>query len=139
MSVDLALEGSHNDANTHIIMLVTEKALTSSERVDTSIDEYNRLHSFESAEERNSNYKSLVNSYYDLATLFYEWGWGSSFHFAYRYPHENFAESIRRHEYYLASKLGLSDDASSTKVLDVGCGIGGPMRNICRFTGADVT
>jgi len=113
--------------------------LTSSERVDTSIDEYNRLHSFESAEERNSNYKSLVNSYYDLATLFYEWGWGSSFHFAYRYPHENFAESIRRHEYYLASKLGLSDDASSTKVLDVGCGIGGPMRNICRFTGADVT
>lgn len=25
------------------------------------------------------------------------------------------------------------------KVLDVGCGIGGPMRNICKFTGADVT
>ena len=28
---------------------------------------------------------------------------------------------------------------SRHKVLDVGCGIGGPMRNICKFTGADVT
>jgi sterol 24-C-methyltransferase len=27
----------------------------------------------------------------------------------------------------------------SLKVLDVGCGIGGPMRNICKFTGVDVT
>ena len=28
---------------------------------------------------------------------------------------------------------------ANVKVLDVGCGIGGPMRNICKFTGADVT
>lgn len=28
---------------------------------------------------------------------------------------------------------------ADVKVLDVGCGIGGPMRNICKFTGADVT
>ena len=103
------------------------------------IDEYNRLHSADDADERNANYKSLVNSYYDLATLFYEWGWGQSFHFAYRHPHEDFGESIRRHEHYLASKLGLSPTASNLKVLDVGCGIGGPMRNICKFTGADVT
>ena len=33
----------------------------------------------------------------------------------------------------------MSSDASKLKVLDVGCGIGGPMRNICKFTGADVT
>ena len=39
-----------------------------------------------------------------------------------RYPNESFAESIRRHEYYLASKLGLSKDSSTLKVLDVGCG-----------------
>lgn len=107
--------------------------------MNKGIDEYNRLHSSESANERNKEYASLVNSYYDLATLFYEWGWGQSFHFAYRYPHETFAESIRRHEYYLASKLGISSEANKLKVLDVGCGIGGPMRNICKFTGADVT
>jgi len=116
-----------------------EKGLTSAGNVDSGIEEYNRLHSSDSPEERNKNYKSLVNSYYDLATLFYEWGWGQCFHFAYRYPFESFAESIRRHEYYLASKLGLSTEGKDLKVLDVGCGIGGPMRNICRFTQTDIT
>jgi len=99
-----------------------EKVLTSASNVQSSIDEYNRLHASDSAEERNSKYKSLVNSYYDLATLFYEWGWGQSFHFAFRYPFESFSESIRRHEYYLASKLSLQGTSSSLKVLDVGCG-----------------
>ncbi len=41
----------------------------------------------------------------DLATLFYEWGWGQSFHFANRHKDETFAQSIKRHEYYLASRL----------------------------------
>lgn len=41
----------------------------------------------------------------DLATLFYEWGWGQSFHFANRHKDESFAQSIKRHEYYLASRL----------------------------------
>lgn len=116
-----------------------KSSLTSAENVDKGIDEYNRLHGSDSPEERNKEYKSLVNSYYDLATLFYEWGWGQSFHFSYRYPFESFEEATRRHEYYLASKIGLSGTPSNLKVLDVGCGIGGPMRNICRFTGADVT
>jgi len=115
-----------------------EKALTSAGDVKSGIDEYNRLHSADNADERNKEYKSLVNSYYDLATLFYEWGWGQSFHFAYRHPHESFDESIRRHEYHLASKLGIAKGGKD-KVLDVGCGIGGPLRNICKFTGADVT
>ena len=118
--------------------------LTSAENVQSSVSEYERLHSFSSAEERNSNYSTLVNSYYDLATLFYEWGWGASFHFSYRHPHESFDEATRRHEFYLASKLNLSEALANrtmahVKVLDVGCGIGGPMRNICKFTGADVT
>ncbi|CAM9924935.1 unnamed protein product, partial [Choristocarpus tenellus] len=42
----------------------------------------------------------------------------------------------QRHEYYLAGRLGLS---KGEKVLDCGCGIGGPYRNIARFTNADVT
>eukprot|EP00612_Vaucheria_litorea_P001309 CAMPEP_0171456974 /NCGR_PEP_ID=MMETSP0945-20130129/3244_1 /TAXON_ID=109269 /ORGANISM="Vaucheria litorea, Strain CCMP2940" /LENGTH=299 /DNA_ID=CAMNT_0011982501 /DNA_START=414 /DNA_END=1313 /DNA_ORIENTATION=- len=78
----------------------------------------------------------MVNAYYELATQFYEWGWGSSFHFAYRLPCESFSESIRRHEYYLAGRLGVNPNE---KVLDVGCGIGGPYRNIARFTGANIT
>ena len=70
--------------------------------------EYERLHSSSTtADERNTHYANLVNSYYDLATLFYEWGWGASFHFSNRHPHETFDEATRRHEYYLASKLDL--------------------------------
>lgn len=46
-------------------------------------------------EEREGSYAKLVNAYYELATLFYEWGWGASFHFAYRLKGESFAESIR--------------------------------------------
>jgi len=123
-----------------------EKALTSGPDVDSSIDEYNRLHSSDSADERNAKYEELVNSYYDLATLFYEWGWGSSFHFAHRQKGESFVDSIRKHEYFLADKLELTTDKTNDangkeklRILDVGCGIGGPMRNICKHTGCDVT
>lgn len=61
---------------------------------------------------------------------------GHSFHFAYQLKHESFQEAIRRHEYYLAGRLGVS---SNEKVLDCGCGIGGPMRNIAKFTNAQIT
>jgi hypothetical protein len=70
------------------------------------IEEYNQLHKAEDASVRNSAYASLVNHYYELATLFYEVGWCQSFHFAYHMVGESFAEGIRRHEYYLASFLG---------------------------------
>jgi sterol 24-C-methyltransferase len=45
-------------------------------RVDDWIETYNNLHddSKEGVEARNSSYTTLVNSYYELATLFYEWG-----------------------------------------------------------------
>lgn len=114
-----------------------ERRLSSSDNVNEGIDAYNKLHHSDSVEDRNENYKSLVNSYYDLATVFYEWGWGSSFHFASRYSFESFSESIRRHEYQLAAKL--DHVKGSTRILDVGCGIGGPMRNIARFTQCQVT
>ena len=75
--------------------------------VNDWIEEYNTLHKSADASVRNSAYAKLVNSYYELATTFYEWGWGASFHFAYRLPFESFAESIRRHELYLAGFLQL--------------------------------
>jgi sterol 24-C-methyltransferase len=99
------------------------------------IEGYNDLHKDEQ-DNRNMSYSTLVNSYYELATLFYEWGWGQCFHFAYQLKGESFRESISRHEYYLAGRLGVKQ---GDRVLDVGCGIGGPMRNIARFTRAKIT
>jgi len=86
--------------------------------------------------ERLHNYEAVVNSYYDLATDFYEYGWGSSFHFAQRSEVETLAASIARHEHFLASKLQLGENST---VVDIGCGIGGPAREISRFSGAAVT
>ena len=100
------------------------------------IDGYNDLHSKDSADDRNSEYAELVDSYYDMATEFYEWGWGTCFHFADRRGRESFKQSLLRHEYYLASQLALK---AGDAVLDCGCGIGGPARNIARFTRAQVT
>jgi sterol 24-C-methyltransferase len=70
-------------------------------------------------DERNAKYTTLVNAYYELATMFYEWGWGQSFHFAYQLKHETFQTAITRHEYYLAGRLGVK---AGDKVLmwDVG-------------------
>lgn len=97
-----------------------------------------RLHDDSGAdrtEERKENYEALVNGYYDLATDFYEWGWGQSFHFAVRRRGENFYAALARHEHFLALRMGLRPGA---RVLDVGCGVGGPAREIARFSEAHV-
>jgi sterol 24-C-methyltransferase len=70
-----------------------------------------------------------------LVTDFYEYGWGHSFHFAPRFKGEDFHASIARHEYWLALQLALKP---GMKVVDLGCGIGGPMRNIARFSGSSI-
>ena len=77
----------------------------------------------------------LTNNYYDLSTDFYEYGWGTSFHFAPVYKDSTYAQCLTRHEDYLALKLKLS---SSETCLDVGCGVGGPMREIAKFSGSKV-
>ena len=77
-----------------------------------------------------------TSSYYNLATDLYEYGWGGSFHFCRFAYAEPFYQAIARHEHYLAHMMNLRDDM---KVLDVGCGVGGPAREISKFSGANVT
>ncbi|WOG84230.1 hypothetical protein DCAR_0103412 [Daucus carota subsp. sativus] len=103
-----------------------------------AVDKYEKYHvAFGGEEEgRKANYTDMVNKYYDLVTSFYEYGWGESFHFAPRWKTESLRESIKRHEHFLALQLGLKP---GQKVLDVGCGIGGPLREIARFSSTSVT
>jgi len=100
------------------------------------VDRYLSLFGREDAErDRNSAYVDLVNGYYDLVTDFYERGWGQAFHFAPGRVGESFTSSILRHEHYLALRLVLG---AGEKALDVGCGVGGPMRAIAQISGASI-
>ena len=45
------------------------------EAVGSGIDRYNDMHDG-NVEGRNEGYAELVNTYYNLATDFYEYGWG---------------------------------------------------------------
>ncbi len=89
----------------------------------------------ETVERRKSEYERFASRYYDLVTDFFEYGWGQSFHFAPRAPGESFAASLARHELYIAHRLGIQ---AGMRVADLGCGIGGPLRQIARFTGATI-
>jgi sterol 24-C-methyltransferase len=109
----------------------------SNEAVQKEVSSYNNLfQDSTSVDERKNQYKALVTNYYSLSTDFYEYGWGQSFHFANRFRGETLAESIQRHESYLALKMKLKQ---GDKVLDIGCGVGGPLRRIAYLTGAHVT
>lgn len=106
--------------------------------VEGTVQEYMSFHNDKTTkkEERVAGYAKMIDHYYNLATDFYEWGWGQSFHFATQHKVEGFQASLARHEHYLALRLGL---IKGMKALDVGCGIGGPARNIARLTDAHIT
>lgn len=87
-------------------------------------------------EERREEYATLTRHYYNLATDLYEYGWGQSFHFCRFAYGESFLQALARHEHYLALQMGLRD---GMKVLDVGCGVGGPAREMAKFAGVHVT
>ncbi|KAI8449653.1 sterol 24-C-methyltransferase [Phakopsora pachyrhizi] len=86
----------------------------------------NRKDTKADGERRKEQYQDLVNGYYDCVTDLYEYGWGQG---------EAFAQGIARHEHYLAAQIGIKENM---KVLDVGCGVGGPAREICWFSDANI-
>jgi sterol 24-C-methyltransferase len=109
----------------------------SNEAVKAEVSTYNALfNDSATADQRREQYKTLVSNYYSLATDFYEYGWGRSFHFANRFSTETLEESLQRHESYLALKMKLK---AGDQVLDIGCGVGGPLRRIAHLSGAHIT
>eukprot|EP00993_Chasmostoma_nieuportense_P001126 NODE_2033_length_1297_cov_56.429060_g1935_i0.p1 GENE.NODE_2033_length_1297_cov_56.429060_g1935_i0~~NODE_2033_length_1297_cov_56.429060_g1935_i0.p1 ORF type:complete len:350 (+),score=74.85 NODE_2033_length_1297_cov_56.429060_g1935_i0:158-1207(+) len=102
----------------------------------STVTDYDRAWQTGTVESRQKEAQTLTNHYYDVATDFYEYGWGQSFHFAPRFYGEEFDASLARHEYWLAHRLEI---LPGMRVLDVGCGVGGPMRAIARFTDARIT
>jgi len=87
-------------------------------------------------QQKNKYDADVANSFYNLATKFYEYGWGDSFHFGWRVQGEPHVMSIKNSQNFVAQKLRVRD---MEPVLDLGCGIGGPLRGVVRATGANVT
>ena len=82
------------------------------------------------------SHSETAKEYYDLCTAFMVWGWSESLHFAPLKPSESLEQSQERHQRLMISKLELQRDMA---VIDVGCGIGGPMRRVVREAGVRVS
>ena len=78
------------------------------------------------------DHTQTVKEYYDLCGEFMVFGWSESLHFAPLSPAESLEDSQLRHQRLMIAKLELREGMT---VIDVGCGIGGPMRRVVREAG----
>ena len=81
------------------------------------------------------DHTETVNDYYDLCSEFMQFGWNESLHFAPLKPGETLEDSIIRHQRLMIERLQLREGMT---IIDVGCGVGGPMRRVARESGAKV-
>ena len=81
------------------------------------------------------DHSETVREYYDLCGEFMVFSWGESLHFAPLSPQESLEESKIRHQRLMMAKMELRQGMA---VIDVGCGIGGPMRRVAREAGVRV-
>ena len=81
------------------------------------------------------DHAETVKEYYDLCGEFMVFGWGESLHFAPLSSQESLEDSQIRHQRLMMDKLELQEGMT---VIDVGCGIGGPMRRVAREAGVRV-
>jgi len=89
------------------------------------------------AEPDRSSYDhtETVNDYYDLCSEFMQFGWNESLHFAPLTPGETLEEAIVNHQRLMIEQLRLQE---GMRIVDIGCGVGGPMRRVARESGAKV-
>jgi sterol 24-C-methyltransferase len=134
-----ALHGKSSQANGGLRALRGKDSAAQKAAVDEYFKHWDNKAAADETDEtrkaRRDEYATLTRHYYNLATDLYEYGWGTSFHFCRFAAGESFYKAIARHEHYLAMKMNLRENA---RVLDVGCGVGGPGREIIKFTGANV-
>ncbi len=85
---------------------------------------------------RTDHYAEMVEAYYELATPYYRDLWADSFHLTWFAEGQSLPEAQLAEEHWLADRGGFK---SGDRLIDVGCGVGGPSAAIARYTGAHVT
>ncbi len=104
-----------------------------------ALDDFLELKDLAAARDRDGAVRrqpQMVSRFYDVVTRFYEYGWGQSFHFAPRRSGEGLRAAQRRQEAGVGDLLDLGPGA---RVVDIGCGVGGPLVHIAKATGASIT
>ena len=81
------------------------------------------------------DHTETVNNYYNLCSELMQFGWNESLHFAPLTPGETLEEAIVNHQHLMIERLGLRE---GMRIVDIGCGVGGPMRRVARQSGATV-
>ena len=87
------------------------------------------------ADAANYDHTETVKEYYDISNELMVWGWGESLHFAPLSPGESVQDSKIRHQRLMIGKLELREGMT---VVDIGCGVGGPMRRVVSEAGVRV-
>lgn len=86
-------------------------------------------------EARNQRAAKLAEDYYDFVSPMYEQGWSQHFHYTPMTPGLSITDSMTKYEHDFAQIAGLK---KGMKVLDLGCGIGAPARNLARHIGCEI-
>ncbi|OIW34669.1 S-adenosyl-L-methionine-dependent methyltransferase [Coniochaeta ligniaria NRRL 30616] len=84
---------------------------------------------------RDQRAAKLAEEYYDFVSPMYEQGWSQNFHYTPLSPGLSIADSMTKYEQDFAKIAGLK---KGMKVLDLGCGVGGPARNLARHLGCEI-
>lgn len=106
--------------------------------LNDALDDFHKIKDLSESQDdsaRITEQPALVSRFYDAVTRFYEYGWGSTFHFSPRLPGESLARSQQRHDRQIGAILRLQP---GMEVVDLGCGVGGPMVTIAEATGANI-
>jgi sterol 24-C-methyltransferase len=114
----------------------TTDLLRSEKDIQAIINSYTHRFNISEPAKKQKDAAALSEEYYTLATDFYLQGWGRLFHFGVRRKGESLKASLLRYEQHLIDRIQLKTDEHC---LDLGCGVGGPMMNMARNTGARIS
>uniref|UniRef100_A0A7N0U2H1 Methyltransferase n=1 Tax=Kalanchoe fedtschenkoi TaxID=63787 RepID=A0A7N0U2H1_KALFE len=107
----------------------------SAEKVQDQYEDYWSFFRRPKEIEAKDKVPDFVDTFYNLVTDIYEWGWGQSFHFSPAVPGKSDSDATRIHE---EMAVDLINGKPGDRILDAGCGVGGPMRAIAAHSRANI-
>lgn len=124
------------DDNTHVSTTYDQEGLTNAYNAHWQ-DQLKRRgsHTAEERKQRAEQSGQVSDDYYNFVSPIYEHFWGQTFHYCPVAPGKGIQASMHDYDTMFAGLVGIEP---GMKVLDVGCGIGGPARTIASEKGCNI-